>query len=74
MERTAGATVVDVSALWEQVRSASWLLRVALILFVLLWLLGPPELRSAVPIWFPFLIALGLEVLFFAEAQRGGGR
>ena len=60
--------------LWERVRSASWLLRVALIAFVLLWLLGPPELRSAVPIWFPFLIALGLEVLFFAEAQRSGGR
>jgi hypothetical protein len=74
VERTAGATVVDVWSLWERVRSASWLLRVALILFVLLWLLGPPELRSAVPIWFPFLIALGLEVLFFVEAQRSGGR
>jgi hypothetical protein len=62
-----------VCALWDRLR-ASWLLRVGLILFVLLWLLGPPELRSAVPIWFPFLIALGLELLFFVEAQRGGRR
>jgi hypothetical protein len=62
-----------VTALWDQLRSATWLLRVGLILFVLLWLLGPPELRSGVPIWIPFFIALGLEVLFFVEAQRSGG-
>jgi hypothetical protein len=59
---------------WNPLRSASALLRIGLVLFVLLWLLGPSELRTAVPIWFPFLIALGLEVLFFVEAQRSGGR
>jgi hypothetical protein len=64
-----------VLALWDRLRSSPWLLHVALILFVLLWLLGPPELRSAVPIVIPFLIALGLEVLFFVEAYRShGGR
>lgn len=41
---------------------------------MLLWLLGPEELRSAVPIWFPFLIGLGLiEALFFVEGYRSGG-
>ena len=44
------------------------LLRVALVVFVLVWLFGPYELRSAVPIWLPFLIALGLELHFFIEA------
>jgi hypothetical protein len=38
--------------------------------FVLAWLFGPYELRSAVPIWLPFLIALGLELHFFAGAFR----
>jgi hypothetical protein len=61
-----------VYAVWDRLRSAPWLLRVGLVLFVLLWLLGPPELRSALPIWIPFFIALGLEVLFFVEAQRSG--
>lgn len=60
-------------ALWDRLRGAPWLVHAALILFVLLWLLGPYELRSTVPIWFPFLVALGLEVLFFAEAYRSGG-
>ena len=60
-------------AVLDRLRSATWLLRIGLVLFVLLWLLGPPELRSAVPVWIPFFIALGLEVLFFAEAQRSGG-
>jgi hypothetical protein len=67
------ATVGGVLALWDRVRRAPWLLHAGLILFVLLWLLGPRELRSVVPIWFPFLIALSLEVLFFVEAYRGGG-
>jgi hypothetical protein len=40
------------------------------VLFVLAWLFGPYELRSAVPIWVPFLIALGLELQFFAGAFR----
>lgn len=45
-------------------------LRVALVVFVLAWLVGPYALRSAVPIWLPFLIALGLEVHFFLGALR----
>jgi len=45
-------------------------IRVALILFVLAWIFGPYELRTAVPIWFVFLIALGLELHFFAGALR----
>ena len=60
-------------ALWDRLRSAPWLLHAALILFVLAWLLGPTRLRDAVPIWLPFLIALGLEVFFFVEAQRSSG-
>lgn len=39
-------------------------------MFVLVWLFGPYTLRSAVPIWLPFLIALGLEVHFFVGALR----
>lgn len=45
-------------------------LRIGLTLFVLAWIFGPYELRAAVPIWFAFLIALGLEVHFFAGALR----
>jgi hypothetical protein len=41
------------------------LLRLGLIAFVLAWLFGPYALQSAVPIWLPFLIALGLELHFF---------
>lgn len=44
--------------------------RVALVLFVLAWIFGPYALQSAVPIWLPFLIALGLEVQFFLAALR----
>jgi hypothetical protein len=47
-------------------------LRVALVAFVLAWILGPDELRSAIPIWLPFLIALGLEVSFLVSVFRPG--
>jgi hypothetical protein len=47
-------------------------LRVALGLFVLAWIFGPYELRSAVPVWLVFLVALGLEVQFFLGAVRPG--
>jgi hypothetical protein len=50
--------------------STPTLLRVALAVFVLAWLFGPYALRSAVPIWLPFLIALGLELHFFVGALR----
>jgi len=45
-------------------------LRGALALFVLGWLLGPYAVRSAVPVWLPFLIALGLELHFVVGALR----
>jgi hypothetical protein len=44
--------------------------RLLLAVFVLAWLLGPDALRSAVPIWLVFLIALGLEVHFFLGGLR----
>ena len=37
---------------------------------MLAWIFGPYSLRSAVPIWLPFLIALGLELNFFVSALR----
>jgi hypothetical protein len=46
------------------------LVRVALLVFVVAWLFAPYELRSTIPIWLPFLIALGLELHFFAGAFR----
>ena len=46
------------------------LVRIALVLFVLAWIFGPYELQAAVPIWVPFLIALGLELNFFAGGLR----
>jgi hypothetical protein len=45
---------------------------VALAVFVVAWILGPYELRSAIPVWVAFLIALGLEVNFFVGALAGG--
>jgi hypothetical protein len=46
------------------------LVRVVLVVFVLAWLFGPYGLRSAVPIWLVFLVALGLEVQFFVSGLR----
>jgi len=51
---------------------AVWL-RVALAVFVLLWLLGPPGLRAAVPVWVALAIALGLELQFFFGERRSTG-
>jgi hypothetical protein len=42
--------------------------RVALAAFVLAWLFGPYELRTWVPMWLVFLIAIGLELYFFVGA------
>jgi hypothetical protein len=44
--------------------------RIALVVFVLAWIFGPDELQAAVPIWVPFLVALGLELHFFAGGLR----
>lgn len=46
-------------------------LRIALVVFVLAWILGPSSLRDAIPILVVFLIALGLEVSFLVGALRG---
>jgi hypothetical protein len=43
-------------------------LRAALAVFVLAWIFGPYELRSAIPVWIAFLIAVGLEVNFLLGA------
>ena len=49
---------------------ASNLARLGLAAFVLVWLFGPSSLRAVVPIWVPFLVALGLELQFFLTAWR----
>lgn len=55
---------------------ANWLVspatavRVALVVFVLVWIFGPYEFRSAVPVLLVFLIALGLELNFLVGALR----
>jgi hypothetical protein len=48
----------------------STLLRLALIAFVVVWLFGPDVLRSTVPVWLAFAVALGLELQFFVGALR----
>ena len=50
------------------------IVRAALALFVLAWIFGPYELRSTVPVWLVFLLALGLEVQFFVGATRTSWR
>jgi hypothetical protein len=57
----------------DRLPSPLTLLRVGLIVFVLVWLFGPYTLQSAVPIWLPFLIALGLELNFFVGGLRPAG-
>jgi hypothetical protein len=54
----------------DRLPSALTLLRIGLAVFVLTWIFGPYELRSAVPIWLPFLIALGLELHLFVGGLR----
>ena len=54
----------------DRLPSPPTLLRIGLVVFVLAWLFGPYELQSAIPIWLPFLIALGLEIHFFVGAVR----
>ena len=52
----------------------STLLRLGLIAFVLVWLFGPEVLRSTVPVWLAFAVALGLELQFFVGALRSSPR
>src|SRR5262245_41573519 len=58
----------------DTARGSGWgRLRLALIAFVLAWILGPRGLRDSVPILLVFLLALGLEIQFLVSALRGGG-
>jgi hypothetical protein len=59
-----------VENLWRALPAPLTLLRIGLALFVLVWIFGPYELRSAIPIWLPFLVALGLELHFLVSALR----
>jgi hypothetical protein len=43
-------------------------LRVALAVFVVAWIFGVHDLRSTIPVWVAFVIALGLELNFFLGA------
>ncbi|HET6695017.1 MAG TPA: hypothetical protein VFG85_00805 [Gaiellaceae bacterium] len=43
-------------------------LRAALALFVVAWIFGVHDLRSTIPVWVAFVIALGLEINFFLGA------
>jgi hypothetical protein len=55
----------------ERIASPRTMLYAALVVFVLAWILGwPSALRSLVPLWLVFLLALGLELAFFAGAFR----
>jgi hypothetical protein len=50
------------------------LLRLALVAFVVAWLFGPDVLRSTVPVWLAFVVALALELQFFVGALRSEPR
>jgi hypothetical protein len=55
----------------ERAEGSPWVwIRVALVGFVLAWILGPSALRESVPILVVFLVALGLEVHFLVGALR----
>jgi hypothetical protein len=43
-------------------------LRAALAVFVVAWIFGVHDLRSTIPVWVAFVIALGLEINFFLGA------
>jgi hypothetical protein len=53
--------------------SAWFAVRIALVAFVLAWILGPRELRDAVPILLVFAVALGVELSFLVGALRETG-
>ena len=54
--------------------SASVVVRIGLVAFVLAWILGPDVLRESVPLLVVFALAVGLELQFLIGALRGGGR
>ena len=58
----------------DRLRRAAPLARLALAVFVLAWIFDVAGLRETVPIWLPFLLALGLELNFFVGARRAEAR
>jgi hypothetical protein len=60
----------SVQRLADRLPNGRTIVRIALVAFVLTWIFGPDELEAAVPIWVPFLVALGLELHFFAGGLR----
>ena len=58
----------------DGLRRAAPLVRLGLAAFVLAWIFDVAGLRDSVPIWLPFLLALGLEVNFFLGARRAEAR
>jgi hypothetical protein len=69
-EGKSGRYLQTVQKWADRLPSTLTLVRIGLAVFVLVWIFGPYSLRSAVPIWLPFLIALGLELQFFVGALR----
>ena len=55
-------------SLAHRLRNAPLVLRAALAVFVVAWIFGVHDLRSTIPVWVAFVIALGLEVNFFVGA------
>lgn len=45
-------------------------LRLPLVLLLVAWFFAPASIRDAVPLWLPFLVALGLEVQFVVANYR----
>jgi hypothetical protein len=64
------ATVGAMDETADRALPFAWALRLALALFVVGWMFGPYELRSAIPIWVPFVIAVGLELQLLYSALR----
>jgi hypothetical protein len=59
-----------VQRLADRLPSIPVALRIGLAVFVLAWIFGPYALRSSVPVWLVFLIAVGLELHLFLGALR----
>jgi hypothetical protein len=70
LDRERTATVAVVEDRDERIASPRTILYAGLVAFVLAWILGPATLRSLVPLWAVFLLALGLELAYFAGAFR----
>ncbi len=68
--RTLPSGLVEAEARLRRRPSALSAARVALAAFVAAWLFDLFALRSTVPVWLPFLVALGLELHFFVGARR----